>query len=744
MFRRSSMARWLLVSLVAGTSLGIGLAAHDERDALAVGTRTFDLDTQDRLSGGDQKGTAITSGGEVVAGWTTARTSLVKANAVFASLALADGSVLLGTAPEGRVIKVDANGKETVVAETGATAVTALAYGPGGKIYAGSMPDGEIFIVDPSASVGVNPSAPPARKAKPWTKIEGSDSTHVWALVYDQKRNELFAGTGPDGKIYRVDAAGKSQLFYTADDTQIVSLALSPSGTLYAGTSSKALLLAINAAGRAEVVYDFPGHEVKAIAFGPTDARAAKPAPKPATKGAKVEAGAGGESVYVIVNEYPSAPEPSRRSGASTRAPSSAYEPPRPSRGKGELWRFTGLAADGSNGKPERLFRDDGATLLALATDPTPRTTPEGEPIVAYVGTGSDGRVIAVDDVHGTAVVAKSDARQIAAIGVPGGAGKGAWFATSDAASVHRVTGIGGADSTWTSKVLDAGLLAHWGKLTWRASTANAVELQTRSGNTAAADDTWSAWSTALAAPAKAGSPAARYVQIRARWKGNEAAALRGVSLSFVTENLRAIVTEVNVPTHGSLSTGLVSSGTEVPSKSGSLRLSWHADNPDGDALRYRLWYRREDSTIWRPITREDEPISGTEHSWNTESLAEGWYRVRVEASDEIANPFGAATKHALESTPFIVDNTPPVIRKIALVGGRLQAEIADGIGPISRVEIMIDGRSPWRPVTSSDGILDDAVETIDAPLGLTGAHVVALRAFDAAGNMASREVEGK
>jgi hypothetical protein len=60
------------------------------------------------------------------------------------------------------------------------------------------------------------------------------------------------------------------------------------------------------------------------------------------------------------------------------------------------------------------------------------------------------------------------------------------------------------------------------------------------------------------------------------------------------------------------------------------------------------------------------------------------------------------------------------------------------------RLEVQVDGKAPWKVVTSTDGILDDAVETTDVPLGLTGNHIVALRAYDSAGNSVVREIEGK
>src|SRR5438445_9629169 len=112
-----NMLRSRMVVVALGALGAVVVSTLDARDAHAVGTRTFDLDTAEKLSGGDQNGTAVTSNGEVVAGWTTARTALSGGVGVRSALARPDGSILIGVAPEGRVLKVDATGKESIVAD---------------------------------------------------------------------------------------------------------------------------------------------------------------------------------------------------------------------------------------------------------------------------------------------------------------------------------------------------------------------------------------------------------------------------------------------------------------------------------------------------------------------------------------------------------------------------------------------------------------------------------------------------
>ena len=177
------------------------------------------------------------------------------------------------------------------------------------------------------------------------------------------------------------------------------------------------------------------------------------------------------------------------------------------------------------------------------------------------------------------------------------------------------------------------------------------------------------------------------------------------------------------------------------------MHVSWKVDNPDSDELRYRVQFRREGQPRWIDATPPDDVLTKPELEWDTAALPEGSYRLRVDASDEIANPPDDVTHHALESGPVRVDNTPPVFKTLGISARRLRAEVVDGIGPIARVEVAVDGRVEWRPVLPVDGIFDTADETVDAditsliPTG-PGPHVVAVRAFDAAGNAVVREVE--
>ena len=76
--------------------------------------------------------------------------------------------------------------------------------------------------------------------------------------------------------------------------------------------------------------------------------------------------------------------------------------------------------------------------------------------------------------------------------------------------------------------------------------------------------------------------------------------------------------------------------------------------------------------------------------------------------------------------------------------GRRISGHVVDTIGPIARVEIAVDGAPDWHPLAPVDGIFDSADEAIDADVHTLvgpGSHLVAVRAFDLAGNSVVADV---
>jgi len=170
------------------------------------------------------------------------------------------------------------------------------------------------------------------------------------------------------------------------------------------------------------------------------------------------------------------------------------------------------------------------------------------------------------------------------------------------------------------------------------------------------------------------------------------------------------------------------------------LKVTWKVDNPDRDALRYRLFFREEEASTWQAILPADRVHTKTSYAWNTGSVPAGHYLVKVQASDEIDNPAGRALLHEKLAPPIVIDNDPPRFRMLESAGRRVNGRVVDGFSPIGRIEYSLDGRT-WLPVFPADALFDSTEETFTFALPAdlaAGAYTIAVRALDRAGNQAT------
>src|SRR5947207_6159923 len=131
--------------------------------------------------------------------------------------------------------------------------VTALAVGRDGSLFAGTSPDGKVYRVtsDGKAEVYFDPA-----------------DKYIWSLAI-LNDGSLAVGTGDNGKLYRVRAAGaksESSLLINTNQTHVMSLAVNKQGDLIAGTDPGGLVLRISSDGKAFGLYDAPLREIHALA----------------------------------------------------------------------------------------------------------------------------------------------------------------------------------------------------------------------------------------------------------------------------------------------------------------------------------------------------------------------------------------------------------------------------------------------------------------------------------------------
>lgn len=170
----------------------------------------------------------------------------------------------------------------------------------------------------------------------------------------------------------------------------------------------------------------------------------------------------------------------------------------------------------------------------------------------------------------------------------------------------------------------------------------------------------------------------------------------------------------------------------------GLQTIGWKAEDADDDRLSYTLLYRRDGEASWRELR---SGLLETIFVWDTTTVADGRYVVRLDVSDGLSN----AVEHALvgqrESQAITIDNTPPVVTVAVSTEGnaaRLDVEVRDEQSPIQKLEYSVAG-APWRLVHPADALADAPLERYVIRLGAgQDARQVVVRATDLLQNVTS------
>jgi hypothetical protein len=327
--------------------------------------------------------------------------------------------------------------------------------------------------------------------------------------------------------------------------------------------------------------------------------------------------------------------------------------------------------------------------------------------------------------------------------------------------------------ATYISPVRDTKSASNWGTIRWEA--VGGVTLFTRSGNTEKPDDSWSDWSGPYTH--KDGetikSPPARFLQWKAvlttAGPSAPSARLTSVTTAYLTRNTRPVVTSVTVHPPGvvfqrpfSSEDGAIAGLDDAVADSrkppgvdpnapaspqlgrrmfqkGLQTIAWRAEDADSDRLTYSLLSRREGESEWHEL-RSD--LTDSIYVWDTTSVADGRYTIKVVASDESANTPDRALKGERESDPIDVDNTPPVITSEVVrrpAGLRLAVHVHDALSAILKVEYSV-GSGAWQLIYPIDGLADSPDELYEIPVANEAeARRIIIRASDVLQNVASQ-----
>jgi hypothetical protein len=667
---------------------------------------------------------------------------------------------------DAKVLRFDSTGKATTVFESSELAAQAIAFDSKGNLYVGTSPDGKVYKVTPDGtkSVFFDP------KAK-----------YIWSLAIDAQ-GDVFVGTGDKGEIFVVAPDGTGKSFYESDQRHARALAFDSKGNLLVGTEPDGLILRIpithknaNAApeaGAPFVLYETAEKEVTSLLEANGNIYAA-------AIGEKTR-GAGGPIA-------PAAPQPVMQAPATASAPTAQVnasaaaaqvqtvmvQPSIPA-------SFLGASATGA--EVVKIAADDSPELLWSARDEIVLSLGLSSDGKVLLGTGNRGEVVRLEGDGIYSRIEQTSAMQVTSL-VSAQDGK-IYAATANPGKIF-VMGPGlQPDGNFVSATYDAAIFSHWGRLSWWGEDGGAqgrVEFYARSGNTSNPEKNWSEWT----GPYKSASgetvtcPPARFVQWKAvflKTDGGGQPFISWVSLAFQPKNVAPVIDAIAVQDPGVRVAGFAQQGgpsgsgpvqLQVPERAGadasgqsgegegSVRQAridippqavqdhgyqsvlWSAHDDNDDNLIYSVYYRGEGETNWRLLK---DKLSEPYYSWDTSTMPDGAYYLKVVASDSPSNPASDALTAERESDRFVVGNTPPQVDDLRAQASGGSATLTFGAtstsGTIARASYSVDS-ADWQVVFPVGQLTDAPKESYRWEVAklAPGEHTVSVRVTDRFGN---------
>jgi hypothetical protein len=694
------------------------------------------------------------------------------------------GKWLIGGGPGGRIVEVTPNYKTASftaadVASIGDVQVYSLKALADGSILAGTSPNGGLYIVR-SGKVAARTGLP-------------VDS--IFDIALEPGGKIALVATGNPGRIYRVDvakflAAGISTdrtsstaaleargvvLFGEAGDRNLRRIARLADGRVAAGSAPKGNVYLFGAGGGAPFIAD-ENH----------DAEVTDILPDPAGGYFATIVYSGGEihpvqasfqvttaedgGITVIGSTPTPNPNPGQLPGASgSKNKESTVEI---LNSGAQIEHFPGRSAlkwFSQEGFPETLTTRQGVAFYRMCK--------MGDLIV--ISGGEMGEMSGFDLRGRNALTfAGSASSQVNALEpVPGVQGK--FFALRNNAPGFAVLDFGASsERTAQTRRIDLGAPARLGAFRFdrlRDADPAQLSLSIRITNSATETDGWSPWVPMAENDGwRATVPTGRYAQFKVSLPAAIAPTLeldRG-SLYSLTQNHRptlqdfrllspnfAIVVPPELPSPVITTVGqlLQSSdrdndrrhsgflGSQIVASPGTRVAFWTVNDQDGDNLLYTFSIRREGDANWTDLA-VDSPDSFVQ--FETLHLQEGTWFTRLITHEGPPRPEAERLSVTFETDDLVVDHTPPVIEEASVRrdAGNLFVTIRgrDALSLLDSAEFHFNNGEHETVEQPADGILDGEEETfvLELPLArLAGATSVEVTLYDNAGNGATRRI---
>ncbi|MBN2465354.1 hypothetical protein JXD38_06995 [candidate division WOR-3 bacterium] len=628
-------------------------------------------------------------------------------------------------------VSIQSQGIVTLAPELAATklddvaAVWQTAGDRSGNVYVATGNQGRLYRIRP-------PSLFP-RFSSPELMFD-SGAGEILALTSDASGTVYF-GTTPGGEVHRIRPGGKPELLCSTGESYVHSIAAgAPSttsgpGAIYAATGEHGKLLRISPAGKANEVFTARQAHLTTLTW--------------LVPGKELLVGTSPDGIVYRLSFAP---------GEERPKVSVVYDTPlnevrsiaADASGNVYIGANAGNDTDSDSGRAAVFFVDrtgvrrwqwsaPDSTLFALALTDSP------EPSRLLIATGGKAMVYELDTLGRMSVRYRLKETQALCL-TP--LRSGIRLGTGNPGRLYEA-GSSHADSGFiTSAPHDCTNPALFGTLSFRASVPAGTELtfETRSGNSEKPDSTWSEWGQT--APQIA-SPSRRYIQWRCRMRTSFPTLtpeLSRVDVYYRSANLAPVIKKLEIaqPSLDDATKGVNKPGRQV---------TWDATDPDSDSLSFELFFRGERETSWQKVGCD---ITDSRFDLDSRALPDGWYELKLVASDEPTEAAGAALAAEMVSRPFLVDNTAPIVTGLKAGApdpktdlSRVSFSVQDALSPIAAARVSVNAGN-WVTLEPQDHIFDSTAETFSADVRLPSSvlglpfFVVSVWVADAQGNVAA------
>ncbi len=563
-------------------------------------------------------------------------------------------------------------------------------------------------------------------------KPEPNEALYIFAIELDKNGN-IFLGTGPNGKIWRLDSKGRNpQLIYTCKDKNVLSLAAGRDGFLYAGTDTRGIVYKISPEKKnASVLYDSSENEITDLLLDNKDNLYAaatsyksiksqfkeESEPKPFAPGRPEDKDAEEES-----SEEFSAAGTSLKI-ANTGSDNQPAESPKPpeSLKRGRESSASHIYKIDPNGFVTDIFSETAVFFTLHLQNNN-----------LLVGTGNKAQMYNINPQTEIETLIYEDelASQITDIISSDG---DTYFCTANPPKLILLKSKYAVKGNFESSLIDAGQPAKWGKLQLDADIPDSTKvlLCARSGNVEDVNDpTFSDWTepVKITTPVDLTIPLNRFCQYKLILEGDadSAPVIREVAAAFAIPNLAPKVKEVIV------------AKIDKKANPGIFKIVFQTEDENSDQLIYKIDFRKTGRSSWIELKNElDKPA----FDWDSRTVEDGIYEIRITASDELSNDQSTKLTGSRISDPVTIDNTAPVIEthklKVSDTKAVLNLKLKDACSVIESLSYTIDSNEKWISALPKDGIFDTTQE--DFTITITdlrpGQHVFALKISDIESN---------